>query len=186
MKKWIPVIMVFLLISALAVPVFAEAEAEDDLVDIYIPIVDYSGNGALAYVDSLQKDDPDGVYKYFSEDYYIQTITEAERQEQLEKIFPISEKLMEVYKKVPGLNVVRKIETNEAGNEITLTIKKADYKKLNVSEQYTLMMCASSYGKLAEAYTLMPLEERNVRFSIVDENGNKLYEYQSVDPEEES
>ena len=158
--------------------------ADDGTVDIYLPVQDTEGVGAQAYVQALQEENPDMRYTYYNDGYYIQTVTESERQAMVDYLTGSENPFAAVIAASEQYgDVFIDAEVSGDGAAVVFTVDRDAYMLDSVGAAYYAWYLGSAYGERLQAYELVPLDERGVSVSCVDENGDVLM--QSDGPEGE-
>ena len=168
---------------------FLNIKSDDDPVDIYLSIMDFEGIGAEAYIAQMQEENPDGQYRYYNEEYYIETITEGERKELLARLKDVDTFFDETFAADnPGLFI--KAELNKDMDELVLHFNKDAYES-DPFMGFSVLIMGAAYLDAIQGYNLVSPENRDLRLLCVDENGETLIdtdlmEESSEDPVAES
>lgn len=151
----------------------------DDPVDIYHLIMDFEDKGAEAYIAGLQEENPDKEYRYYNEEYYIETITEGERKEALEQMMDADAFFAEAFEsEYPGLFI--KAELNHDLDKLTFHFNRAAYEE-NMFVGFAVLVIGAAYMDSLGAYNLVPPEDREPHFVCVDENGEVLMDSDNLE-----
>ena len=154
------------------------AEETEDLtvpVELYMAVMDFSGDGAEAYVESLQEEDSDIQVKYYNEEYYIQTVTEGERRETLAKYMDVDTVAEELFAEYPGVFV--DAELSEDLKQITFIVNKDAYMNGDGMVGFAALLGGAVMISQIQSYSMMPLEEREANsIVIMDENNEVIYD----------
>ena len=147
-------------------------KSDDDPVDIYRLVMDFEDAGAEAYIAGLKEENPDKEYRYYNEEYYIETITEGERKAALEEMKDADAFFAEVFEsEYPGMFI--KAELSRDMNELTFHFNRAAYES-NMFAGFAVLIIGAAYMDSVCAYNLVDLEDRAPHFVCVDENGEVL------------
>ena len=156
-----------------------DIKSDDDPVDIYHSIMDFEGIGAEAYLENLKQENPDNQYRYYNEQYYIQTITEGERKAVLEHVTDVDTFFAEAFATdYPGMFI--KAELNKNMNELTLHLNRDAYDS-NLFAGFAILIIGGAYVDSLQAYNLVSPEKRDGRLVCVDENGEVLIDSDSLE-----
>ena len=151
---------------------FPAADFDNKPVDIYRAVLDFEGVGAEAYVANLKAENPEKEYRYYNEDYYIETITEAERKATLEEMKNVDTFFAGAFaEEYPGLFI--KAELNKNLDELTLHFNREAYES-NMFVGFAVLVVGAAYMDTLAAYNLVAPEDRAPHFVCVDENGEIL------------
>lgn len=146
-----------------------DVQSEDVPVDIYLSIADFDNIGAEAYLEKLKQEHPDNQYRYYNEQYYIQTITEGARKAFLEYFTDADAIFTEAFEaNYPGMFI--KAELNSSMNEVTLHLSRDIYDS-DLFAGFTVLLVGVAYLDSLQAYNLVPPESRDARLVCVDETG---------------
>ncbi len=156
-----------------------DIKSDDDPVDIYHSIMDFEGIGAEAYLENLKQENPENQYRYYNEQYYIQTITEGERKAVLEQVTDVDAFFSEAFATdYPGMFI--KAELNKNMNELTLHLNRDVYDS-NLFAGFAILIVGGAYVDSLQAYNLVSPEKRDGRLVCVDENGEILIDSDSLE-----
>lgn len=162
-----------------------DSKSDDDPVEIYHAILDFTGIGAEAYLADLRANNPEKQYRYYNEEYFIETITEGERKAILEQLKDADQYFTESFAAdYPGMFIKAELDRNE--ELLTLHFIRAGYES-NMFTGFTALISGSIYMNSLDAYKLIPPEEREIHIICVDENGGILMDSNDMEePVEES
>lgn len=141
-------------------------------VDIYQRVYDVSGAGTEAYLENLQKENPEGKFTYYNEEFYIQTITEKERAEMLEKLNDISGLSATMFEDFPGVYIGAEI--NDDLNQLTYQVNAEAYQ--NSMAGLAIVFGGAITLDQIQAYNLLPLDKRVGTIRVIDENGTVIFD----------
>ena len=141
-------------------------------VDIYLRVYDFSGTDTKTYVENLQKENPEGKYQYYNEDFYIQTITEKERTEMLDKLNDVNELSATMFESYPDVFI--SAEVSDDLSQITYKVNGDAYR--NSMAGFVVLLGGAITLDQIQAYNLLPLEDRQVTILIIDETGAVIYD----------
>lgn len=146
--------------------------SDDDPVEIYHAVLDFEGVGAEAYLTKLREENPEKQYRYFNEEYFIETITEGERKAILEQIKNADAYFTEAFvADYPGMFIKAEVDRNL--DALTLHFNRKIYEE-NPFTGFAILISGSIYMNSLDAYNLVPPEDREIRIVCVDENGEIL------------
>ena len=147
-------------------------KSDDDPVEIYLSVMDFEGEGAEAYIESLRETNPDKEYKYYNEEYYILVVTEGERKKTLEEYKDLSKVLSDAFSvEYPGL--ISEVELSDDMNALTFHLN-SEVLEENAFAAYAILILGAVYLDNVQGYNLIDPENRNPRLICVNENGEVI------------
>ena len=141
-------------------------------VDIYLRVYDFSGEGAKTYVENLQKENPDAKYQYYDEEFYMQTITEKERSEMLEKLDDVNAFSATLFEDYPGVYIGA--EVNDDLTQITYQVNEQAYTNSMVG--FVILLGGAVTLDQIQAYNLVTPDQREGVIRVINENGTLIYD----------
>ena len=148
----------------------------DKDVDIVIGMISMDSEMTIEqYVENLKADEPDTVFLVYDSNHYSMKINESERVELLNRLLSDDGKnefFSQLYEQYPG--VYLKIELNGKYTEIIFRVDKVKYDECDFGVAFTPIFMSGIYCEYVQAYSLVPVEERDCIVKIINDETNEL------------
>lgn len=165
--------------SAPTESVETEAPAEDYDVTIYLPFVDMNYNDVQAYVDAMNKEEPDKQYKVYNDSYYSTIIKESERQKALKDLFgksEIEETLGGIVNNPDYNNAFTSYEYDDELQNFVYYAQKDAFEEDKLNCSLALGYSAFLLSQMYQAYNLVKPEDIVTNLEVKDvDTGDVLF-----------
>lgn len=165
--------------SSLTKSAETEAPAEDYDVTIYLPFVDMNYDDVQAYVDAMNKEEPDKQYQVYNDSYYSTVIKESERQEALKSLFAKSEiekTLGEIVNNSDYNNAFTSFEYDDKLQNFVYYAKKDAFEEDKLNCSLALGYSAFLLSQMYQAYNLVKPEDIVTNLEVKDvDTGDVLF-----------
>lgn len=148
-------------------------------VDIIRKAFAFDDNGMEAYIEQLKAEDPKGRYSVYNDEYYIQTITEAERQEYLDAMSDksaIDEAFAMVTTDEQYGGAIVEIKYDDALQNFEIYVDKAKYEENIFACSLGTGLIITAISDSYQAYNLVVPEERIINITIIDKETGTVIE----------
>lgn len=148
----------------------------DKDVDIVIGMISMDSEMTIEqYVENLKADEPEVDFSVYDSNHYSMKIKESERVELLNNLLSDdgeNEFFGQLYEQYPG--VYLKTELNDKCTEIIFHVDKAKYDECDFGVAFTPIFMSGIYCEYVQAYSLVPVEERDCIVKIINDETNEV------------
>lgn len=161
----------------------------DKDVDIILSMYSFDDTDINDFVEQQKISDPDGNYAVYDDSHYTYTIKESKRKELVENFKNedyIDDAFKEVFTDEQYNNAFLSMDYDDMFRNVTFYVDKNAYDNAGIAVVLGPLFISGFFSDSAQAYNLVPPEERSCTVKIVDNDTKEIIYDSSKDSSSEA
>lgn len=150
-----------------------------DNVKIYMPVPRDAESGQ-AYVEELRDTYLNQTFEYYNEEYFITYCSERTRAARLKKLNPADNGktylIDEIERESGERDVITGVEIDEKFQNVVLKVDGQKYDDADIFLSMYMELICKNESEEYQTYALIPPEERESHYKIIDDQTGEVYE----------
>ncbi len=167
--------------ESIAVETQEETEQKEKLfdkdVDIILSMISVGDTDIDTYVEEQKNNDPDGIYAVYDDFHYTYTIKESKRKELVENFKNedyINDAFKDIFSDEQYNGAFLSMDYDDMFRNVTFYVDKNAYDNAGIAAALGPVFVSGVFADSAQAYNLVPPEERSCTVKIVDNDTKEV------------
>lgn len=149
----------------------------DKDVDIILSMISVGDTDIDTYVEEQKANDPDGIYAVYDDSHYAYTIKESKRKELVENFKNedyINDAFKDIFSDEQYNGAFLSMDYDDMFRNVTFYVDRDAYNNAGIAAALGPVFVSGIFADSAQAYNLIPPEERSCTVKIVDNDTKEV------------